>query len=163
MTIPLVLIAAGLVGLLAVGVLEGGVPEIQARELAGAQYRDQFVKVHGLLDSIESNERPLRFTIRDKERPDVKFEVIANKSRPDTFQENYDVSVEGRWDAATGRFEADKILTKCPSKYEAEAKDGIGSQQMLEQKQQTETAPQAPQAPQADSQVQVQAPREPAR
>jgi cytochrome c-type biogenesis protein CcmE len=127
LAVPLLLIVLGLVGLLVVGILEGGIPEIQAREMSDAKYRTGTVKVHGLLDKIQSAERPLRFTIRDKLDPTATIEVYADKTRPDTFQESFDVSVEGIWDAKQNRFVADRILTKCPSKYESEAKDGIGS------------------------------------
>jgi cytochrome c-type biogenesis protein CcmE len=153
LAVPLVLIVLGLVGLLVVGVLEGGIPEIQARELADAKYRTGTVKVHGLLQKIESNERPLRFTVCDKEDPSATFQVYADKTRPDTFQVSYDVAVEGTWDAANNRFAAEKILTKCPSKYEDEAKQGIGSKQELERRKGAAPEPgaQAPDAPKADA------------
>lgn len=134
LAIPLVLIVVGLAALLSLGVLEGGIPEIQAAELANGRYRDQVVKVHGLLASIESGERPLRFTISDKDRPDAVVPVYADKTRPDTFQVSYDVSVEGRWDSERNAFVARQIFTKCPSKYEAEAKDGIGNAKEYEKR-----------------------------
>lgn len=134
LAIPLVLILGGLAALLALGVIEGGIPEIQARELANGGYRDQVVKVHGILQAIDSGERPLRFIIADKDQPTALVPVYADKTRPDTFQVTYDVSVEGRWDEERGAFVARQIFTKCPSKYEAEAKQGIGNPKEYEKR-----------------------------
>lgn len=126
LVIPIALIGVGVAGLLAMGVA-GGVPEVQAREVAAGGYRDGVVKVHGLLHEIQNGERPLRFVLRDKDRADALLPIFADKMRPDTFQVGYDVSVEGRWDESRGAFVAHQIYTKCPSKYEDEAKQGIGS------------------------------------
>lgn len=43
---------------------------------------------------------------------------------PDTFVEGADVVVEGGIDPASGTFHASNLLAKCPSKYEAAAKEG---------------------------------------
>jgi cytochrome c-type biogenesis protein CcmE len=92
--------------------------------LAATALPDRKVKVHGIIERIESEKRPLRFTIRDKANADQKVPVFCDRSRPDTFQVDYDVAVEGKLDAASGEFKADQIYTKCPSKYEAEEKYG---------------------------------------
>lgn len=42
--------------------------------------------------------------------------------KPDMFAEGRDVIVEGRYHE--GRLEADKVMTSCPSKYEAELEPG---------------------------------------
>lgn len=133
LVVPLALIVAGFLGLLVVGLREGGVPEIQARELMNG-YADTTVRMHGILHKIESNERPLRFLVRDKEEKDVLVPVFADKTRPDTFQETFDIAVDGRWDAERRTFVATQILTKCPSKYESEAKQGIGSREEYERR-----------------------------
>lgn len=135
--VPLLLIGLGLIGLLAMGLMEG-VPEIQVRELAAGTYGERTVKVHGLLHEIQPGERPLRFTIRDKDRPDVLTPVWHAKGKPDTFQVGFDVACEGAWDAKERRFVAERIFTKCPSKYEDEAKQGIGSKEAWEKKQKDE-------------------------
>jgi cytochrome c-type biogenesis protein CcmE len=125
--IPFLLILVGLVGLIAMGVTQGGIPELQVSELQAGEFDGKTVKVHGFLESIESATRPLRFTVRDKVDPEIVIAVTCNKTKPDTFQKEYDVAVEGIWDATTKSFEAEHIYTKCPSKYEAEAKEGMGS------------------------------------
>jgi cytochrome c-type biogenesis protein CcmE len=141
--VPLALIVAGFLGLLVIGIREGGVPEIQAHELATVAPGGETVRMHGILHEIRSNERPLRFVVRDKERPDVLVPVYADKTRPDTFQESYDIAVDGNWDAARGEFVARQILTKCPSKYESEEKAGIGSGVEYERRRKSGTAPAA--------------------
>ena len=125
--VPFLLILAGLVGLIAMGVTQGGIPELQVSELRAGEFDGRVVKVHGFLKSIESTTRPLRFTVRDKVDPTIVISVTCDKTKPDTFQEEYDVAVEGVWDAKTASFEAEHIYTKCPSKYEAEAKEGLGA------------------------------------
>ena len=124
---PIVLILLALVGLIVMGVLQHGVPELQVSDVLKEEFAGQEVKVHGLLEKIESAERPLRFTVRDKVEPSIVIEVYADRTRPDTFQETYDVAVLGRYDKEAGHFEADQIFTKCPSKYEAEDKLKYGT------------------------------------
>ncbi len=125
--IPFLLILSGLIGLIAMGVMQGGIPELQVSELTSGEFDGRVVKVHGFLKTIESNTRPLRFTVRDKLDPEIVIAVTCDKTKPDTFQEEYDVAVEGVWNAETASFEAEHIYTKCPSKYEAEAKEGLGA------------------------------------
>ncbi len=125
--VPFVLIFAGLAGLIAMGVSQGGIPEVQVQEVVDGVFSDREVKVHGFLASVESEQRPLRFHVRDKEDDGVTIDVIADVPKPDTFQADFDVAVQGRWDPAENRFVAEHIFTKCPSKYEAEAKEGLGA------------------------------------
>ncbi len=44
--------------------------------------------------------------------------VIFNGVVPENFEENKEVVVEGRFDSA-GKFQADKLMTRCESKYES--------------------------------------------
>jgi cytochrome c-type biogenesis protein CcmE len=48
------------------------------------------------------------------------MKVIYNGIIPDTFKEDVQVIVEGRYDRNTMVFNAATVLTKCPSKYEVE-------------------------------------------
>ena len=64
----------------------------------------------------------LRFRVRDEART-VSIPVIYRGGlKPDTFQEGQGVVVDGTYDAKTGTFFATKLMTKCPSKYEANLK-----------------------------------------
>lgn len=129
LALPVVLILLGVATLLALSISAGGIPEIQARDLASGTFDGREVKVHGLLHAIQSDQRPLRFQVRDKDDESAVIDVVADETRPDTFQVSYDVAVQGRWHAAERRFEADKVFTKCPSKYEAAGEEGIGNAQ----------------------------------
>jgi cytochrome c-type biogenesis protein CcmE len=125
--IPALLLLVGLVGLITMGVIQGAIPELQVHELLADRSRGPEVKVHGIIERIDKGTRPLDFMIRDKAQEGVNVRVLADQSMPDTFQVDYDIAVQGRFDAAAGAFRADKIFTKCPSKYEADEKLGITS------------------------------------
>ena len=121
--IPFLLILAGLAVLIAMGVAQGGIPELQVNELQSGEFDDRIVKVHAMLDSVESETRPLKFTISDKADPNKKVAVVYDATKPDTFTVGYELAVQGTYDAATGTFDAEHVFTKCPSKYEAESKE----------------------------------------
>jgi len=127
-------LVAVLVGWYAVSNLEGGasfayfqhLAEFQSRagELAGRDAR-----VHGYVapGSID----------RDLPAKQVRFRVVndpphaggaageplevvfASLETPDLFKDGAEVVVEGRLAGAGGVFHADKVLAKCPSKFEA--------------------------------------------
>ncbi len=59
----------------------------------------------------------LRFTLAGAQS---ELPVLYEGVVPDNFVENREVVVEGRL-AATGVFQADKLLTRCESKYQAKA------------------------------------------
>ncbi len=86
----------------------------------GSSVYDVNVKVEGHVapDSVqrESAGRLIRFTISDiggGQSLPVVFKGVA----PDTFKADSDVVVEGRL-GSDGIFQAQTIMTKCPSKYE---------------------------------------------
>ena len=78
------------------------------------------VKVEGHvdLDSVqkESAGRLIKFTISDKESGES-IPVVYRGVVPDTFKAGADVVVEGVL-GSDGTFQAQTIMTKCPSKYE---------------------------------------------
>lgn len=66
----------------------------------------------------------------DSTKPELVFEITDGKKninvtfydvKPDNFESGYPVIVEGKF-TAPGQFQADKVLVKCPSKYEEETK-----------------------------------------
>ena len=68
--------------------------------------------------------------VRDMENVALRFTLAGAESElpvayrgviPDNFVENREVVVEGRM-AAAGVFQADKLLTRCESKYQAKVK-----------------------------------------
>lgn len=64
----------------------------------------------------------LEFNIADPDGESMK--VIYNGIIPDTFKEDIQVIVEGRYDQTAKVFNAATVLTKCPSKYETEMEEG---------------------------------------
>ena len=64
----------------------------------------------------DSQEGTLRFVISDGEN---ELPIIYRGVAPDTFRGGAEVVVEGKY-APENIFEADKIMAKCPSKYEAQ-------------------------------------------
>jgi len=50
--------------------------------------------------------------------------VVYNGIIPDTFEEDVQVIIEGRYDPDKKIFNAATVLTKCPSKYEADVEKG---------------------------------------
>lgn len=66
----------------------------------------------------------------DPKQPQLVFDITDGKQninvtfydvKPDNFDSGYPVIVEGKF-TAPGKFLAGKVLVKCPSKYEEEAK-----------------------------------------
>lgn len=51
----------------------------------------------------------------------AKIDVVYTGIKPDTFKEGEGVVVEGTYDHQTRKVLATKLMTKCPSKYEAKA------------------------------------------
>jgi cytochrome c-type biogenesis protein CcmE len=64
----------------------------------------------------------LAFQMQDKNGSDV-IGVVYDGLMPDAFGEGREVVVEGTYDHARRTLHASKLVTKCPSKYEAE---GLG-------------------------------------
>lgn len=79
---------------------------------AGATRFEGFVEP----GSVERNARPVRFAVADTEGRRV--EVEYDGPLPDTFRENREVVVRGRYDRARGVYVAEEVLARCPSKYE---------------------------------------------
>jgi cytochrome c-type biogenesis protein CcmE len=58
------------------------------------------------------------FQVRDIEDPEVSFPVVYEDVLPDTFTDEIEVVLEGRF-GEDGVFHAKTLLTKCGSRYEA--------------------------------------------
>jgi cytochrome c-type biogenesis protein CcmE len=135
-------LVAALLGWYAVSNLEGGasfayfqhLAEFQARagELAGRDAR-----VHGYVapGSIERDvpARQVRFRVVNEPphagaSPGAALEVVfTSLETPDLFKDGAEVVVEGRLAGAGGVFHADKVLAKCPSKFEAAPRSERGA------------------------------------
>ncbi len=69
-----------------------------------------------------SETNTLRFAVADE--GGTSLPVVYSGTVPDAFKQGSDVVVEGSL-ARTGTFEADSLLVKCPSKYEAAPEDQV--------------------------------------
>jgi len=58
------------------------------------------------------------FTVHDIEYPEVNFPVVHEGILPDTFTDDIEVVMDGRF-GEDGVFQAQTVLTKCGSRYEA--------------------------------------------
>ena len=107
--------AAALAIFLVYTALAGGTPSLRPSQLAGHDGRVAVAgKVVGSPSGSARGPGGLRFTIRDVDGT-ASVPVVYRGSVPDLFRTGRDVSVEGS--LRNGVFVADKLVTKCPSKY----------------------------------------------
>ncbi len=88
--------------------------------IAEAQSSTSTVQVKGLLDErspTEQLDNEFRFVLKD-EGDGRTMAVKYSGLKPDRFDEAYHIVAIGKYDGADGAFHADKLLIKCPSKYE---------------------------------------------
>jgi len=135
-------LVAILVGWYAVTNLEGGASFAYFQHLADFQTRapeltGRDARVHGYVapGSIERDvpARQVRFRVVNEPPhaggpPGLPLEVVFwSLETPDLFKDGAEVVVEGRLASASGPFHADKVLAKCPSKFEAAPGEGPGA------------------------------------
>jgi len=123
--ISVVVVSVALGGLLWASTREGAeyykyVDEVL---LDAARYQGKRLRVHGDVaeGSLESDKASLRYRFKIASHAPRPAGVISAEFHgipPDTFKEGAEVIAAGVL-AADGRLLADKIETKCPSKYEA--------------------------------------------
>ncbi len=93
----------------------------ELKEKGPSETSGEMVRVGGtVLDGsvqYDSEEGNLYFTVTDGES---KLPIVYEGIAPDDFGPGIEVVLEGRY-ASEDIFEADKIMPKCRSKYEAEA------------------------------------------
>ena len=101
--------------------------ELMARTDANPALMEQGVKVSGNVvpGSYEQTSGELLhiFTVEDPDDPDVRLTVEFRHPLPDTFTDEAEVVMEGRY-RGDGVFEATEVLTKCGSRYEAMPEEG---------------------------------------
>ncbi len=96
--------------------------ELMDRMNATPELVEQGVKVSGNVvpGSYERSTAELlhTFLVSDPKHPEVTLTVHFRHPLPDTFSEEAEVVMEGRY-MGDGVFEAHEVLTKCGSRYEA--------------------------------------------
>ncbi|MFZ5945856.1 MAG: cytochrome c maturation protein CcmE [Bacillota bacterium] len=122
-----VLIIIGAVGYLIYFGMQQGVGQILTLEEALQKKYDSnisFIQMEGQINydtvTYEPNKPLITFDITDEKN---NITVIFKDVKPDNFDSGYPIIVEGRF-LEDGRFLADKLLVKCPSKYEEETETG---------------------------------------
>ena len=91
--IPGVLILIGVVGLIAMGISQGAIPEVNVESLQNGDYDGQQVRLLGVIHKIETDTRPMRFEIRGMQDPSVVVMAQVDDQRPDLFKVDTDVAV----------------------------------------------------------------------
>ena len=89
----------------------------KAKESAG-----DYVQVIGLLDKstpVEQTEAGFTFVLLNDDGE--KLQVHHGEAKPVNFEHADNAVVLGRYNSSAYVFEADKVLVKCPSKYEKKA------------------------------------------
>jgi cytochrome c-type biogenesis protein CcmE len=113
------------------GVVEAGIRQLDVRELRTGKYTSgEHVTVRGKIAKIESK-LPLRFTLAAFRSPDT-IEVASQRVHPENFEVDNNCMVSGQFDAETGVFTAYRVVTECPSRYNAaeqlKRKQGYGDE-----------------------------------
>ena len=88
--------------------------------IAEAEASRSTVQVKGLLDERSTPEQvndEFRFVLKDEDDGRT-MPVRYAGVKPDRFEEAYHIVAIGKYDGADGSFHANKLLIKCPSKYE---------------------------------------------
>lgn len=84
---------------------------------------DKFYRIEGKIDvenaKFDGTKNPveLKFAIYDEKNTSKKLTIIYNDIKPDNFAEATSAVVEGKFNS-DGTFKADKLMLKCPTKYE---------------------------------------------
>lgn len=96
--------------------------ELMAKVSDDPTFHDVGVKVSGKVvpGTYRQGDEDLThlFTVHDIEHADVTFPVVYEGIIPDTFTDDIEVVLEGRF-GEDGVFQANTLLTKCGSRYEA--------------------------------------------
>jgi cytochrome c-type biogenesis protein CcmE len=97
------------------------VPEVLAQK-SGLSAKGLRVSGHVRPGSIQRDpdQSEVKFLVYDRPTQQ-QLEVVFRGLIPDTFKDDAEVVVEGRFSAADRRFRAATLLAKCPSKYEGKA------------------------------------------
>jgi len=86
-----------------------------------ARKGDRVVQVAGALEkgssSYVAKEESLYFTLKEPKTQE-NLRVRYKGVKPGNFEDAISIVAIGRYDQATQKFEADKLLVKCPSKYQ---------------------------------------------
>ena len=116
----LAMLAVAFVGYTAWTFAESVTPYVSVAE---AKRADASVQVKGLLDKTAPAPREENgefiFSLADEETGES-LSVRLQGTKPDQFDQAYHIVAIGKYDTTGDFFAADRLLIKCPSKYEAQ-------------------------------------------
>lgn len=122
--IALLLILAGVGVLILKGVSDTGVYYRTVSEVLidSSLLEERGVRISGEVEggtiTYDQQELKLIFVVRDLEEVEKTMKVVYIGIKPDAFDADVEVILEGRYEASQNTFFAEKLLAKCPSKYE---------------------------------------------
>lgn len=92
----------------------------------GEELSDRGIRVGGYVQAgsiqKDNSQSQVEFLVFEKES-DRTLPVVYRGIIPDTFKDDAEVLVEGKYSLKEGRFHANVLLAKCPSKYEAQGSE----------------------------------------
>jgi len=90
-------------------------PYVSFKDAMGSGNHVQIIGTLNKLKPVEHKDGYFVFVMKDKNGDSLN--VMHNGVKPVNFEHADQVVAQGVYNAGKGLFEADKILTKCPSKY----------------------------------------------
>ena len=116
------------VGVLIWQVAASMIPVIKIHQLFAEEHGGKVQVDNGEIISIESR-APLQFTVGVKQDPETRLMVKSTVTVPENFKIGIPVSLRGTYDTENQIFNAYRITTQCPSRYEAtkEAYEAAGA------------------------------------
>lgn len=119
----LILASVALMIMLFTSMPSAGSKEITITDLVTntSDFKDEYIMTQGLLnkDSIQWNADRIELEFEIYDENDSTLPVFHKGIKPDNFSDDVIVIVEGFMNDQ-GVFEAERVTTKCPSKYEGE-------------------------------------------
>lgn len=94
---------------------------LEQLKTSGGAYRGQYIRTEGtIIGSTVNWDAPnvkLSFSVTGKDNPNVVLPVIYKNVMPDNFNDATEVMIGGYYTSGES-FQAEELVTKCPSKYE---------------------------------------------
>jgi len=120
-------VALGAAVLLAAGLVytsfSAGSQTVEPSDIAGADGGNYELTGKVAKGSVVHDGSDLRFEITDRDDPSASIPVEYTGQVPDPFREGREVIVSGTIEDGTFVAEKDSLITKCPSKFAAEAEE----------------------------------------
>lgn len=127
--VALVLFILGIGTLLAAGLKQNSVYFLNVSEALAMPAEDiQRIRLFGTVAGeglvYDPQHFGVDFLLADSEDPTKRIPVRYRGVVPDLFEPGAEVILEGGYQISEGFFQAKTLMTKCPSKYEAENRSG---------------------------------------